>query len=111
MKKRNMCVVAIYGDRNVIKKEAEKILKYEYLIIEIQRKWNVKAEVISVITGATRTISKSLKQYLSNMLGQHEIKELQKKKTTIGLLGTANVLRKFLMYRVIEKDGRDLKPL
>ena len=29
--------VAIPGDRNVIKKEAEKILKYKYLIIEMQR--------------------------------------------------------------------------
>ena len=30
--------VAIPGDRNVIKKEAEKILKYKDLTIEIQRK-------------------------------------------------------------------------
>jgi hypothetical protein len=35
--------VAISGDRNVIKKEAEKILKYKELTIEIQRMWNVKA--------------------------------------------------------------------
>jgi hypothetical protein len=27
--------VAISGDRNVIKKEAEKVLKYKYLTIEI----------------------------------------------------------------------------
>ena len=41
--------VAIPGDRNVIKKEAEKILKYEYkdLTIEIQRMWNVETRVIS----------------------------------------------------------------
>jgi len=38
--------VAISGDRNVIKKEAEKILKYKEILIEIQRTWNVKAEVI-----------------------------------------------------------------
>ena len=49
--------VAISGDRNVIKKEAEKILKYEDLTIEIQRMWNVKTKVISVIIGATGTIS------------------------------------------------------
>jgi hypothetical protein len=30
------------GDRNVIKKEAEKILKYKDLTIEIQRMCNVK---------------------------------------------------------------------
>jgi hypothetical protein len=33
---------AISGDRNVIKKEAEKILKHKDLTIEIQRMWNVK---------------------------------------------------------------------
>jgi len=42
--------VAIPGDRNVIKKEAEKILKYEDLVIEMQGLWNVKAKVIPVIT-------------------------------------------------------------
>jgi hypothetical protein len=42
--------VAIPGDKNVIKKEAEKILKYKDLIIEIQRMWNVKAKMIKVIT-------------------------------------------------------------
>ena len=36
--------VAISGDRNVIKKEAEKILQYKDLIIEIQRMWNMKAK-------------------------------------------------------------------
>ena len=34
--------VAVSGDRNVIKKEAETILKYEDFTIEIQRMWNVK---------------------------------------------------------------------
>jgi hypothetical protein len=35
--------VATHLDRNVIKKEAEKILKYEDLTTEIQCTWNVKA--------------------------------------------------------------------
>jgi len=51
--------VAISGDRNVIKKEAENILKYKELTIEIQRMWNVKTQVIPVIIGATGTILKS----------------------------------------------------
>ena len=48
--------VAILGDRSVIKKEAEKILKYKDLTIEIQRMWKVKTRVIPVIIGATGTI-------------------------------------------------------
>jgi len=43
--------------------------------------WNVKAKVIPVLIGASGTISKSLTQYLSNIPGKHEIKELAKKKT------------------------------
>jgi hypothetical protein len=34
------------GERNVIKREAEKVLKYEDLIIEIQCMWNVGAKLI-----------------------------------------------------------------
>ena len=39
---------------------------------------NVKANVIPVIIGATGTISIPLRQYVSNILGKHEVKELQK---------------------------------
>ena len=87
-----LIVVAISRDRNVIKKEVEKILKYKDLTIEIERMWNVKTKVIPVIIGATGTISKSFRKYVSNIPGNHEVKELQK--TTI--LGTAHILRKVL---------------
>ena len=70
--------VAISGERNVIKKEAEKILKYKDLTIKMQRMWNVKTKVIPVIIGATGTISKSFRKYVSNIPGNHEVKELQK---------------------------------
>jgi len=58
----------------LIKKEAEKILEYKDRTIEIQRMWNVKTKVIPVIIGATGTISKSFRKYLSNILGEHEVK-------------------------------------
>ena len=58
----------------MIKKEAEKILEYKDRTIEIQRMWNVKTKVIPVIIGATGTISKSFRKYLSNILGEHEVK-------------------------------------
>jgi hypothetical protein len=85
--------VAIPGDRNVIKKEAEKILKYKDLTIEIQRLWNVKINVIPVIIGATGTNEKSFRKYLSNLPGIHEVKELHK----TAILDTARILRKVLM--------------
>ena len=86
--------VAILGDRNVAKKEAEKILKYKDLTIEIQRMWNVhvNTKAIPVIIGATGTISKSFRKYVSNIPGNHEVKELQK----TAILGTAHILRKVL---------------
>ena len=42
---------AISGHRYVITKDAEKILKYKDLIIEIQCMWKVKAKVIPIKTG------------------------------------------------------------
>ena len=68
--------VAILGGRDVIKKEAEKTLKYKDLIIEIQCMWNVKVKAMPVIIGMTGTITKSLRQYLNNIPGKHEIKAL-----------------------------------
>jgi hypothetical protein len=55
--------------------------------------WDVKTNVIRVIIGATGTISKSFRKYVSNVPGKHEVKELQK----TAILGTAHTLRKVLM--------------
>jgi hypothetical protein len=55
--------------------------------------WNVKTKVTSVITGATGTISKSFRKYLSSIPGKNDIKELQK----TAILGTAHIPRKVLM--------------
>jgi len=84
--------VAISGDRNVIKKEAEKILKYKDLTKEIQRMWNVKTKVIPIITGATGTISKSFRKYVSNIPGNHEVKNSRKQP-----YWALHILRKVLM--------------
>jgi len=40
--------------------------------------WNVKTKVIPVIIGATGTISKSFRKYVSYISGKYEVKELQK---------------------------------
>ena len=84
--------VPIPGDRKKIRIEAEKILKYKDLTIEIQRMWNVKTRVIPVIIGATGTISKSFRKYMSDIPGNHDVKELQK----TAILSTAHILRKVL---------------
>jgi hypothetical protein len=79
----------------VTQKEAEKILKYKDLTIEIQRMWNVKIRVIPAIIAATGTISKSFRKYVSTIPGNHKVRELQK----TAILGTAHihVLQKVLM--------------
>ena len=51
--------------------------------------WNVKTKVIPVIIGATGTISKSFKKYVSDIPGKHEQKA--------AILGTAHTLRKVLL--------------
>jgi 16S rRNA G1207 methylase RsmC len=51
--------------------------------------WNVKANVTPVIIGETRSISESLRKYLSKILGKHEIKELKKP----AVLVIAHILR------------------
>ena len=55
---------------------SQKILKFKDLIIEIPRMWKVNTRVIPVIIGATGTISKSFRKYISNIPGNHEVKEL-----------------------------------
>ena len=55
--------------------------------------WNVEAKMIPVIRGATGAISKSLRQYLSNIPGKHEVKGIKKK----AIMETALTLQEVLM--------------
>jgi hypothetical protein len=87
--------VANSGDRNVIKKEAEKILKYKDLITEIQFMWNVKVKVIPAIL-----IGAQLEPFLNhsnNICATHQesMKLRDYKKTAI--LVTTHILWKVLM--------------
>ena len=72
--------VAIPADRNVVQKEADKKLKYEYksLCIEIQRMWNLKCTIIPIIIGATGIVTRSLRKNLEAVPGKHLIDSLQK---------------------------------
>ena len=48
--------------------------------------------MIPVIIGVSGTMSKSFRKYVSNLPGNHEVKELQK----TAILGTAHILWKVL---------------
>ena len=48
--------------------------------------------IIIIIIGATETISKSFRKYVSNIPGNHDVRELQK----TAILGTAHILRRVL---------------
>ena len=47
--------------------------------------WNVITRLVPVTIGATGNISKSFRKYVSNIPGNHEVRELQKR----AILGTA----------------------
>ena len=79
----------------MVKKEAEKILEYAYLTIELERMRNVNTKVIPVITAATGTISGRFIKHLNNAPGDQKIKELQKR----AILGTAHIMRKVILVK------------
>ena len=85
--------VAIPGDRNVIKKEAEKILKYKDLTIEIQRMWNAKNGGDTSNNRSDWDYFKVIQKIREQHIRKHEVEELQK----TAILGTAHILRKVPM--------------
>lgn len=84
--------VSIPADPNIIKKEAEKQLKYKSLMIEIQRMWNAKTVIIPVVIGVTGFVTKSFREHLQQIPGVHSPNHLQQ----VAILGTAHILRKVL---------------
>jgi len=94
-KKEKICTlidVAIPADRNVVQKEAEKKFQYKSLCIQIQRMWNMKCTIVSVIIGATGIVMRSLRKNLEAVPGKYSIDSLQK----TAILGTSHIIRKVL---------------
>ena len=79
--------------RNVVRKEAEKIVKYRDLEIETQKCWNLtKVRTIPIVVGALGTACKGIMGYLKDVSPNIEFRVVQK----TALLGTAHILRNFL---------------
>jgi len=52
---------------NVARKEVEKIDKYQDLLIEIQRLWHVKADIIPIVIGALGALSPKFGDWLKQL--------------------------------------------
>jgi hypothetical protein len=66
-----------------MKKEAEEILKYQDLTTKLERMCDVKTKTLPEIMGPAGTISESFRKYVNNLVGKHNIEELQ----ATGILG------------------------
>ena len=80
-------------DRNVIDKEKEKKDKYLNLLIELQRLWDTKIDIVPLVIGALRSTSDALNSYL-NLLQITDLNVHQLQKTV--LLKTTTILRRHL---------------
>jgi len=79
-------------DNNVKNKEIEKVEKYQDLLLEIQRLWNVKAEIVPIVIGALGALSPKFKDWLQKLNIKLYPSVLQKSV----LLETAGLLRRTL---------------
>ena len=84
--------MSIPADHNVVSKEAEKILKYKDLAIEISRMWHTAVTVTPVVVGALGTTSKEYEKFIKEIPGNSSGVEIQRST----LYGSAHILRKVL---------------
>ena len=75
-------------DNNVSHKEIEKVDKYQDLLLEIKRIWNVRVEIIPIVIVAHGAISPKFKDWLKRLNIKIHLSVLQK----IVLLETAALL-------------------
>jgi hypothetical protein len=95
IKKEKTCLlidIATPYDSNVNTKKAEKLSNYEYLEIEVSRKWTVRTKIVPVIIGGLGTIKKGSCQNLQLVPGHPSATEVQK----IILISTAHIIHKVL---------------
>ena len=79
-------------DGNVMKKEDEKVGKYEELGSEVRKVYKVRTEIVPIVIGALGTVPKRLEGYLKRLGVPDTIGILQ----TSALLGTVRILKNIL---------------
>ena len=84
--------IAVPRDKDIQDKKLKKLDKYQPLKIVLEQLWKVKIMVILVVVGALDAIADRLPGWLAQIPRTISEVELQK----IGLIGTAQVLRRVL---------------
>ena len=85
------------GDSRVASKEEEKVQKYQDLVRELRKLWQVKVKVVPVVVGALGTIPKALEKHLKEIGTSVRVDLLQK----VALLE--------ISARILRKDTWDLR--
>ena len=92
--KRAMIIeVSVPHDSGLNRAEREKVTKYQGLMHDMRRNWNLKEiSIVPVISGATGLQKKTLKNHLLKIPGKPRASEIQ----TIALKGTTAILKRTL---------------
>ncbi|XP_068691565.1 uncharacterized protein [Montipora foliosa] len=97
--------IAVPADKRIVKKENEKVEKYQDLKREIARMWNMRAmQMVPIVVGSLGSVTKNFDKWLGKLNIKNSISLLQK--TT--LLGTARILR---MVLALEYEENSKGPL
>lgn len=87
--------VAIPLDVNIPVKQAEKLLKYKDLQIQLQRLWDMKVVIVPIIIGALGTFGKDHGKYLQLIPGcDSQYLSINLQETV--LMETCRIIRKVL---------------
>ena len=85
--------VSVPNDGGLNRAEREKVTKYQGLMYDMKRNWNLRdITIIPVIIGATGLMKRNFKKYLTSIPGDPSAREIQ----TIALKGTARILKRAL---------------
>ena len=87
-------------DKNVVRKEEEKIAKYSPLALEVRRMHGVSTKIIPIVVGTLCVVTKNLFGYLNDLQVPDVLGGLQ----TSAIIGTTIILRKVLSICLRKKN-------